>query len=84
MFDMKGFRLGSLFFIALFFWLPLTGQDEKEVTIIGVGDMMPGTNYPSRSYLPPDGGAGLLRDVQSILQNADVTFGNLEGTLYDG
>ena len=46
-------------------------------TIIGVGDMMLGTNYPSANYLPANGGKDLLKDVQSILQNADVTFGNL-------
>lgn len=45
---------------------------------------MLGTNYPSKSYLPVNGGDDLLRDVQSILQNADVTFGNLEGTMFDG
>ena len=27
---------------------------EKSVKIIGVGDMMLGTNYPSTSYLPPN------------------------------
>ncbi len=49
--------------------------------IIGVGDMMLGTNYPNKSYLPANGGADLLSEVQGILQNAEVTFGNLEGTL---
>ncbi len=52
-------------------------------TVIGVGDMMLGTNYPSKSHLPPNGGADLLADVTHILQDADVTFGNLEGTILD-
>ncbi len=63
-----------------------TLQKEEQITlrsIIGVGDMMLGTNYPSASYLPANGGKDLLKDVQSILLNADVTFGNLEGTLLD-
>lgn len=50
------------------------------VTIIGVGDIMMGTNYPE-DKLPPDDGAFLLRSVAPVLRNADVTFGNLEGTL---
>ncbi len=53
------------------------------ISIIGVGDMMLGTNYPSTSYLPPKEGRDLLAPVLHILQNADLTFGNLEGTLFD-
>jgi len=52
-------------------------------TIIGVGDMMLGTNYPSASYLPPDGGRTMLAYVKDTLKAADVTFGNLEGTILD-
>lgn len=50
------------------------------VTIIGVGDIMMGTSYPE-DRLPPDNGAFLMRDVATVLRDADVTFGNLEGTL---
>ena len=50
------------------------------VSIIGVGDIMMGTNYPE-DKLPPNDGSHLLRNVESILQDSDVTFGNLEGTL---
>ncbi len=52
------------------------------LSIIGVGDIMMGTNYPE-DKLPPNDGAHLLQNVESILRNADVTFGNLEGTLLD-
>ncbi len=45
--------------------------------------MMLGTNYPAASYLPPNGGKGMLKDVEEILRAADVTFGNLEGTIID-
>ncbi|GJM34058.1 MAG: metallophosphatase [Saprospiraceae bacterium] len=55
----------------------------RTLRIIGVGDMMLGTNYPSASYLPPKGGADMLKDVESILSQADLTFGNLEGTILD-
>ncbi|MCB9048919.1 MAG: CapA family protein [Lewinellaceae bacterium] len=57
--------------------------DPERFTIIGVGDMMLGTNYPSTSYLPPNGGRDLLSDVRDILTSADITFGNLEGAILD-
>lgn len=53
---------------------------KDTLTIIGVGDIMMGTNYPE-DRLPPEDGAFLMREVESILRDADVTFGNLEGTL---
>lgn len=56
---------------------------QKNIKIIGVGDMMLGTNYPSSSYLPANGGKDLLADVEELLSSADVTFGNLEGTILD-
>jgi len=46
-----------------------------------VGDIMMGTNYPSNHSLPPDDGENLFDDVSEFLQSADVTIGNLEGTL---
>jgi hypothetical protein len=52
------------------------------LTIIGVGDIMMGTNYPE-SKLPPRDGDFLMREVEPILGDADVTFGNLEGVLLD-
>lgn len=51
------------------------------ISIIGVGDIMLGTNYPSDKFLPPYDGKYLLEPVKSILQNAHITTGNLEGTL---
>ena len=55
----------------------------QTLRIMGVGDMMLGTNYPSPSYLPPNDGKDLLADVVDILKEADLTFGNLEGTILD-
>ena len=51
------------------------------ISIIGVGDMMLGTNYPSASYLPNNDGIDILKPVKYILENADITFGNLEGVI---
>jgi poly-gamma-glutamate capsule biosynthesis protein CapA/YwtB (metallophosphatase superfamily) len=57
---------------------------KKSVNIIGVGDIMLGTNFPSDSYLPPNDGKDLLKPVDSILNDADITFGNLEGVILTG
>jgi poly-gamma-glutamate capsule biosynthesis protein CapA/YwtB (metallophosphatase superfamily) len=64
-----------------------TGKDtvitkNDTVTVIGVGDIMMGSNYPE-SVLPQQNGYFLMKEVEDILKNADVTFGNLEGTLLD-
>ncbi|MCU0373462.1 MAG: CapA family protein [Ignavibacteria bacterium] len=52
--------------------------ESDEISIIGVGDIMMGTTYPS-SALPPDDGKDLFAGVSDILTEADITFGNLEG-----
>lgn len=54
----------------------------KNITITAVGDIMLGSNYPSPSLLP-SGDSNILRNVSSILKDSDLTFGNLEGTLFD-
>lgn len=59
---------------------PVVPPVPDTVTVIGVGDIMMGTNYPE-DKLPPDDGAGLMKEVEQVLSNADVTFGNLEGVL---
>lgn len=57
--------------------------DEKtKFTIIGVGDIMLGSNYPFE-HLLPENDANILENTQNILKNADITVGNLEGTLFD-
>ncbi|MEL6534406.1 MAG: CapA family protein [Bacteroidota bacterium] len=58
---------------------PLPKADT--LSIIGVGDIMVGTNYPQESYLPPDFANGLWDEVLPVLRDADVTFGNLEGVI---
>ena len=59
-------------------------DSNQTVTVIGVGDMMLGTNFPNASYLPPNQGKNVLSGVDSILRQADVTFGNLEGVILSG
>jgi poly-gamma-glutamate capsule biosynthesis protein CapA/YwtB (metallophosphatase superfamily) len=58
-------------------------EDKELISIIGVGDIMLGSNYPSTGSLPPDDGVYLFEDVKNILQDADITCGNLEGTFLD-
>lgn len=53
----------------------------RNITVIGVGDIMLGTNYPSPQYLPPKDGKELLAPVADILRSADLTFANLEGVI---
>ena len=56
---------------------------KQTIQIIGVGDMMFGTNFPSAAHLPPNDGKNLISQVDSILKSADITFGNLEGVVLD-
>ena len=56
-------------------------QKKDTITVIGVGDIMMGSNYPTAERLPPNHGLDLMKDVESILSSADITMGNLEGVL---
>lgn len=72
----------------------LVFEEEKDVAeevvkadtirVIGVGDIMLGTNYPKASYLPPSEGKGLLDDAIDLFKTGDIVFGNLEGVILDG
>jgi poly-gamma-glutamate capsule biosynthesis protein CapA/YwtB (metallophosphatase superfamily) len=53
----------------------------RTVSIAGVGDIMLGTTFPSRKYLPPGNNPDrLLESVIDSLRLPDITFGNLEGS----
>tara|TARA_Y100001972_G_scaffold128563_1_gene190209 strand:- start:2307 stop:3524 length:1218 start_codon:yes stop_codon:yes gene_type:complete len=54
------------------------------ISLMAVGDIMMGTNFPNSSYLPAKDGSYLWNDVCDLLSSADITFGNLEGTMLDG
>ncbi len=63
----------------------LNAQNEtkaENLTIIAVGDIMLGTNYPNASYLPPNDGKDVMAAVGSILEKGDLTVGNLEGVIH--
>ena len=57
-------------------------EDVDSFSVIGVGDIMMGSNYPVNS-LPPNDGIDLFSDVENYLWDANITFGNLEGPLLD-
>ena len=64
--------------------LSLSALPVKDtLSFIGTGDIMLGSNYPAASDLPIHDGKMLLREVKDILKNADVSFGNLEGSFLD-
>lgn len=63
--------------------IPDKAPAVTKLSVIAVGDIMLGTDFP-RNQLPPDDGKQLLQHVSSILASADITFGNFEGTLLDG
>lgn len=62
----------------------------SSIRLIGVGDVMLGTNFPEEKHLNPDlvpdaDLASLIgEDLLRLLNSGDITFGNLEGSLFDG
>jgi len=66
--------------------ITLSAQDSltTNLSIVAVGDMMIGTNFPSDDYLPPQDGAEIFRQIKPHLSDADITFGNLEGVILTG
>ena len=59
-------------------------ESNESIKLIAVGDMMIVTNFPSEKYLPQDNGRKIFENVKSFIQNADIAFGNLEGTILSG
>jgi poly-gamma-glutamate capsule biosynthesis protein CapA/YwtB (metallophosphatase superfamily) len=75
-------RIALLFTFLLLNGL-VTAQKKDTVTVIGVGDIMMGSNYPTGGVLPPNDGLELMKEVGPLLSSADLTIGNLEGVLMD-
>ncbi|RKG96356.1 CapA family protein, partial [Corallococcus carmarthensis] len=53
-----------------------------KLRIRATGDLMLGTTVPE-GYLPPEGGGSVIASVRPLLEDADLTFVNLEGPLCD-
>lgn len=62
-----------------------TWQEPKTdtISISIVGDMMLGSNYPSRNYLPPEQEGSILQHALPYLQETDLRIGNLESVISD-
>ena len=57
---------------------------NKNITITAVGDIMFGTNFPSKKYLPKNEDCiPLIENVRDFLNQTDIIFGNLEGCISD-
>ena len=54
----------------------------RHLSIMMMGDIMPGTQHPQK-FLTPDDGKSLFENVAPILKQGDFIVGNLEGTLVD-
>ncbi len=73
-----------LFFLSVTLAGAAFAAPADTLRVVAVGDIMLGTAYPSRAYLPPNNDCSpLLSPVQSYIQAADVAFANLEGALTD-
>ena len=59
-----------LFFSILFVYFTAYSQKEN-LSIIGVGDIMLGTNFPSKKYLPTNCRT-LLNEVSDIIKTRDT------------
>ncbi|MCK4420728.1 CapA family protein [candidate division WOR-3 bacterium] len=69
--------------LTLILILGIMSSHADTLSIAAVGDIMMGSTYPV-SRLPQDSGRMLFKETAEILKNADIAFGNLEGTLCDG
>ena len=58
-------------------------QLPDTVSLIAVGDIMFGTNFPGTGTLPPNDGKDLMKYFTNELKDADISFGNSEGVFLD-
>jgi poly-gamma-glutamate capsule biosynthesis protein CapA/YwtB (metallophosphatase superfamily) len=63
---------------------PVKTANNEAVTIAAVGDIMLGSTSINDTFLPPNDGADILKEVTPILSQADIAFGNLEGPMLEG
>ncbi len=59
---------------------PTTQTEADTLTIAVVGDIMMGNTFP-HNRLPAEDGKYIFEDAKDILTSADITCGNLEGTI---
>lgn len=77
----RGFILFAYCFISIFISANAADNEEK-YSIVGVGDIVIGLNYPEdRAYYHPIDGNVLFSKVNEFISSADFAVGNLEGVL---
>ena len=59
-------------------------NNAETLTIAAVGDIMLGSTSINDTFLPPNDGVDMLKEVTPILKAADIAFGNLEGPMLEG
>jgi poly-gamma-glutamate capsule biosynthesis protein CapA/YwtB (metallophosphatase superfamily) len=64
--------------------LQTRSTNTDPVTIAAVGDIMLGSTSINDTFLPPNDGENILKEVTPVLSKADITFGNLEGPILEG
>ncbi|MGA3084337.1 MAG: CapA family protein [Thermodesulfobacteriota bacterium] len=80
---MKPKKAVCLFFLVLIAGLVYQKSYAGDVlSVVAVGDIMMGS-LGQKGRLPPDDGQHLFDDIAASLKDRDLTFGNLEGPLYD-
>ena len=68
-------------FVLIFFSIFNLNVLNAEITLSFVGDVMTGSDYPDRSYLPPNEGKDIFKNVENYFKNSDINFANLEGAI---
>ena len=77
-------QIFSVFSILLMVIGSVSASSKDTIQVVAVGDIMMGTIYPNREFLPPnDDCSRSLSMVKQYFANADVVFGNLEGVFTD-
>lgn len=54
---------------------------NAEIILSFVGDVMTGSDYPDKSYLPSNEGKDIFKSVKNYFKNSDINFANLEGAI---
>ena len=68
-------------FVLILFYIFNFNILNAEITLSFVGDVMTGSDYPDRSYLPSNEGKDIFKSVESYFKNSDINFANLEGAI---
>ncbi|HEY2865696.1 MAG TPA: CapA family protein [Pyrinomonadaceae bacterium] len=63
---------------------PTPDRMSPSIEIAAVGDIMMGSTSINTSFLPPNDGRDMLKEVTPVLSAADIAFGNLEGPMLEG